>query len=668
MILGLLRAFRSKRRCKSGIAFHCAGRMSEAIERLDEAIEFNPENATAYFYRGTCHAESDNHREATMDFTMAIALRPDLAEAYCRRGRSFRYLGKNVKAAEDFDRVAEFDLAVEFEAEDAEAYYQRALRSYENGEYEKVVADLDKAIAIRPDHERTHYLRGVVNRKSGNQIRAAEDFDRASELDTLIEFEAEDAEAYYQRAIRSIENRKYVKAVADLHRAIEIRPDHARTYHLRGVCRGKIGDYIGATSDYEWATNLDQDIELAAEDAEPFLSRGKSHAEAGQHRKALRDYDRTIELRPGLAAAYCFRGYSYAALGDYRRAIEDFDKAIGLNPRDAVAYYNRGVAFLILEQYVNAVVNLNKAIALKPIFAVAYLDRGVAHMRLGKHGNALADFGKAIAIEPENCPSHYFRGVSCRTVGALLQAAAYYDRALMLNSGIELARKDAIVYYCRGNESMRLGRYQEAIMDFGMAIKLGPNLAAYSYLLLGACYKKAKDFGEAAKKYDKAIKLNPELRLSPEDAIVYHYRGDHCMRLGQFQRAVTDFSTAIELDSRLLAAYLLRGVSLNNLRRFWDAKSDFDKVIALRPEGATGHYVSAFVHWQQREHREFDIELEKFLELQPSYIFASNTPGSYRRANEYRRVCKEAIINLEPIPPPSMFAQSRPIQARSKSR
>lgn len=130
-----------------------------------------------------------------------------------------------------------------------------------------------------------------------------------------------------------------------------------------------------------------------------------------------------------------------------------------------------------------------------------------------------------------------------------------------------------------------------------------------------------------------------------------------------------DSSEAAQFDPNGVKAYLRRGKSRTEARRFRDAKLDFESVLKLDPKCAEGRYFLAHVLWQIGEYRRFDSELEKLLELQPGYIYASNTRGLYMEANEFKKECEEAVKKLDCLPPPpSGFGQSRPIRPRSWRR
>jgi len=63
------------------------------------------------------------------------------------------------------------------------------------------------------------------------------------------------------------------------------------------------------------------------EHAEAYYNRGVAYAKLGEHKRAIKDYDRAIELNPEDAEAYINRGLAYARLGEHDRAREDILRA-----------------------------------------------------------------------------------------------------------------------------------------------------------------------------------------------------------------------------------------------------------------------------------------------------------------------------------------------------
>ena len=118
------------------------GQYDRAIADYTAAIRLQPDHAEAYYNRGHAHGAKDEHDQAIADFTAAIRIQPDMADAYVDRGVAH---GKR-------------------------------------GEYDQAIADCTEAIRIKPDLAMAYYVRGDAHEEKGDQERAAADYAKAKEL------------------------------------------------------------------------------------------------------------------------------------------------------------------------------------------------------------------------------------------------------------------------------------------------------------------------------------------------------------------------------------------------------------------------------------------------------------------------------------------------------
>ena len=272
------------------------------------------------------------------------------------------------------------------------------------------------------------------------------------------------------------------------------RPISAETYFIRGIEKGKLGDYKKAIADFTQAIRLQPDY------ADAYYNRGVAKARLGGHRSAITDYDMAIRLQPDYVDAYIGRGNAKARLREYFSAIKDYDTAIHLKPDFAKAYYNRGVAKDHLKEYFSAIADYDMAIRLQPDYVDAYIGRGNAKARLGKNLSAIKDFDMAIHLKPDFAKAYYNRGVAKDYLKKYLSAIADYDMAIRLQPGY------ADAYINRGNAKARLGENLSAIKDYDRVIHLKPNYAD-AYYNRGIAKGRLKRFKEAKQDLMTAWKI-----------------------------------------------------------------------------------------------------------------------------------------------------------------
>jgi tetratricopeptide (TPR) repeat protein len=132
--------------------------------------------------------------------------------------------------------------------------------------------------------------------------------------------------------------------------------------------------------------------------ANVYKVKGVFHAARGQHKLAIKYFDKAISRKQNYAEAYYNRGLTYFKLGQYQRAIENYNEAISIKPDHADAYNGRAIIYNKLGQHQRAVDDLNEAIHLKPDYADAYNNRGYVYLMQGNNESGCRDVQKACAL------------------------------------------------------------------------------------------------------------------------------------------------------------------------------------------------------------------------------------------------------------------------------
>jgi tetratricopeptide (TPR) repeat protein len=206
-----------------------------AAADFTKAIQLKPDYAEAYYYRGVIKSEKlgeirYNPRSAIEDLTKAIQLKPDYAEAYYCRG-----LIKIEKLSlyNARDAIEDFTKAIQLKPDYAEAYGARGdLREHlYDADLDGAIADYTKALELSP-HAWNNYLRcealAIAKLAKGDLDGAIADFTR--ELEFIEVDRSSDALAYRYRAYKSRARAKQAKgdldgANADHAKAAQICPD-----------------------------------------------------------------------------------------------------------------------------------------------------------------------------------------------------------------------------------------------------------------------------------------------------------------------------------------------------------------------------------------------------------------------------------------------------------
>lgn len=113
----------------------------------------------------------------------------------------------------------------------------------------------------------------------------------------------------------------------------------------------------------------------------------------------------------------------------------------------------------------------------------------------------------------------------------------------------------------------------------------------------------------------------------PTDKIAYHNRGGAFLDVNDADRAIADFTKAIDLDSAYGSAYNNRGYAHLKKGEYDKAIADFTKAIEINPQHGLALNNRAWAHLQIGMTAQALQDIEKSLLLQPDDGRAWNTRG-----------------------------------------
>ena len=337
-----------------GAAYESMGKLDLALQDLDTALSKGAW-AEAYYIRGHIHFNRGDFDRAALDFSEAIGLDPNTANAYTASAYTYRGHSYQSMACHDH-AIRDYHKALTLDPKRASLYVSIGTAYAFLGEYGLAIEQYDKALELNPNDARIHTARGDSHRLANALDRAMEDLDKALALD-----------------------RGCVDA-----------------YIVRGTVRKERGDTAGAIRDFDTA------IASQTEYAHPYAARGSLYLAKGDLERAAQDFSRALELDPSDSNTYNERGVVYELMDDLDRAMEDYNKALCLRP-NMVAFFNRGIRLLQLGEWERARSDLlsSRNMGFNLVSAFRYGYESVVEFE-GKHTVKLpADIGEMLTIEEE---------------------------------------------------------------------------------------------------------------------------------------------------------------------------------------------------------------------------------------------------------------------------
>lgn len=283
-----------------------------------------------------------------------------------------------------------------------------------------------------------------------------------TEFNDRILKDSTDHDAYAERAMYYLSQSAINKALADINKALQLKPNH--------------GAYLLILSDLYFAMGETQRcretilkaLEVDEYDTDAMIKMAEFGLYFRDYSLVKRYADRALSVKPGNHQAHFILGFAAKEQGDttlsikhYRLAIESdrefydafvqlgilyaarmdslaeayYKSALKLRPGSLEVLYNLGLHYQETEKYNEAFDVYNQIIAAEPGFKQAYYNIGYIHLVfLGVYDVAASYFDKAIQVDPEYVEAYYNRGYSLEMAGDVLGARRDYQKSLQLRS------------------------------------------------------------------------------------------------------------------------------------------------------------------------------------------------------------------------------------------
>lgn len=349
---------------------------TQAMQYLDRAIEFNPEDAEAYRNRGWAHTLLREFEEGIVDLNKAIELDAEDYETYQRLA--------SVHMAEE-----DYQLAIDAQSKAIE-YYVPEGNGQPNTHISGYLQRANMRMTLAKQEEQTPEQRQEIY----NAVVA----DADAILDEFPDRYPESGIAQHTRGMALRMQGLFAEAITAFTDAIQLIPPGSdsnysgEAYRTRGICWFYQGQNNLARGDFKEAASK------SLEDPLPYLWIGYTQAEEGDYRQAIESYGEAAAKSPALALAHVNRGLAYMQLKDYDKAVDNFNEAIRAEPTEPKHFFKCGRAYELLEEPQQALVFFNLALHRDDQFADAHRGAARALRLLGRSNLADIEDSKANAI------------------------------------------------------------------------------------------------------------------------------------------------------------------------------------------------------------------------------------------------------------------------------
>jgi tetratricopeptide (TPR) repeat protein len=182
-------------------------------------------------------------------------------------------------------------------------------------------------------------------------------------------------------------------------------------------------------------------------------------------------------------------------------------------------------------------------------------------------------------------------------------------------------------------------------VDADRRIKACTGILGTAYLTRGIAYYDKDEYDKAIADYTRAIELDPNGEPAYNNrGLAYYYKGE-------YGRAIADLNRAIELDPKSQTAYNNRGNAYKGKREYDKALDDYNRAIELDPNYALAYNNRGTAYAARGEYARAIADFNRGTKLDPAYELAYRNRGdTYKAKGEYDRAIADynRAIELNP--------------------
>jgi len=309
------------------------GKFSEALEiyRQMNPDQLAPQQAyLVYIRRGECYRKLNHIQQAKAAFNTAYKINPQGAAVLARQGE----IALQEKQYEE--AIKYLVSALQKQPGANKLHYSLAMAYRGTGDMEKARYHLSKKgmVGVQPPDPlkkrlenlvtgyRVHLLAGKLAFSAGRYVEAAEEFQKAVEVDP------KKPAARINLGTTLVKFRKYRQAISQFMAALQLAPDNLTAHFNLGKLYGFLGDHGKAVQHLEVVVNKDP------KDFNAHLALANAYRKVQRFDKAFEHYKAALGIQPGLTWAWLDMSSLYLATSQHREALRVLEEAHSRIPHD----------------------------------------------------------------------------------------------------------------------------------------------------------------------------------------------------------------------------------------------------------------------------------------------------------------------------------------------
>lgn len=577
-----------------------------SIQYFNQAISSKPYLYEPWFFRGVAKYYLDDYAGAESDCTAALKRNPYVVGIYELRGLTRIQQKKFAAAVDDYSR------ALKYEPMNQGLWHNRVLCHISDSNYTVALAELDTMLTRWSRYAKGYVMQAEVYMLQKDTTQAIKSLEKSLDIDPY------DGNTWAVRSVISLSRQKWKEGEKQLDKAIHLLPKNAGNYINRALARYNQNNLRGAMADYDTALDLDPNNFLG------HYNRGLLRAQVGDDNRGIEDFDFVLRLEPDNLMALFNRGLLRDQTGNVRGAIEDYSKVIAEYPNFWTGLQFRARCYRRLGMTRQAEADEFRILK-------AQMDKryGGKQPRLNK---------RQMRKRSDDDPEKYNQLVVADEDGVEHEYTNSY-RGRVQNRKADMAYMPmyALTLEQPHSELKNTQPYDRQVEDFNQQAGEHPlyvNAGAESLTEEESKFYFAY-LDTLSRRIDVSTDLKAVGRMLLLKAVAYS-------AIQNFERAIDDLGTVIQIDSTQVLAYWQRAVCQSKINDFQSSQgtnvdmkranvlSDLTDAIRLNPQNAYLYYNRGNIHVQRQDYGRAIEDYSRAIDLDPNLAEAYYNRGLVR--------------------------------------
>lgn len=250
-------------------------------------------------------------------------------------------------------------------------------------------------------------------------------------------------------------------------------------------------------------------------------------------------------------------------------------EADAAQPATADAFARRGAASAARLDYESALADLDKSCELEPTVAAFFAQRGAIHAVMSHPAKAQEDFDKALQLDPTDAEARFDR--AALRMAAKDRDGAKADLAILdeaLPPRAQMRRPMASLY-------LELGEPVQSIAHLNQWLSAHPKEATRDSALNSRCWSRVMLGAELDQALDDC---NNAVDSDPKNSAFLDSRGWVYLRMGRYDKALSDFDRSLEYQHESASSLYGRGLAKTRLGDAAQGSADLAAARKVKPD------------------------------------------------------------------------------------